>query len=564
MALQCYNRCLLDSSICMRRAVPKIKDLRSVTKSTLRSPSSDKALLDANQRLGSILSLNEVATWTWDVVNDLVIADENLARLFGMTPNERRPIKDYVRAIHPEDRPGVEAAIAAAVEGPNDKYAVEYRIVRQDGSTSWVTARGKVERDEAGMPQYFPGVVIDISDRKLSEQKSEELRFRLQQQSHVFDITLSSIKDFAYIFDRKGRFSFVNRALLDLWGLKLEDAIGKDFYDLKYPDDLAERLQRQIQQVFDTGVGLTDETPYTSPTGAGGYYEYIFGPVFGRDGSVEAVAGSTRDITQRKRTEEELRQSQERFRILAETLENEVAARTAELEERNADVMKQAEQLRSLSVSLMETQDREGRRIARELHDSAGQLIAVLLMNLARMVQGLKVSNPDLMKLAEETQSHAQELEREIRTTSYLLHPPMLDEVGLRAALSWYVEGLKQRAGLDVQLNIPEDMERPSRDVEVTIFRVVQECLTNIHRHSGSESAQIKLGREGASLVLEIRDAGRGISARKLSELREKSAGVGLRGIRERVRQFGGDVRIESQEGVGTNILVKLPLSVAT
>jgi signal transduction histidine kinase len=127
--------------------------------------------------------------------------------------------------------------------------------------------------------------------------------------------------------------------------------------------------------------------------------------------------------------------------------------------------------------------------------------------------------------------------------------------------LSWYAEGLQQRAGLDVQLSIAEELERPSRDLEMTIFRVVQECLTNIHRHSGSRSAHIKLEHEGTNLVLEIRDAGRGIAPDKLSKLPEKGVGVGLRGIRERVRQFAGDVRIDSQEGLGTTILVTLPLT---
>jgi PAS domain S-box-containing protein len=547
----------------MRKTIPKTKRAsRKPPKSIIESAAAEKALLDANQRLQSILVANEIATWTWDVVNDRVIADENLARLFGVAPNTQGPIKDYIAAIHPEDRPAVAAAIAAALEGPNDRYTVEYRIVREDGSSSWVSARGKVERDKQGKAKYFPGVVIDISERKASERNAEDLRFRLEQQYHLFDITLSSITDFAYIFDRQGRFTYVNQALLDLWGLKLDDAVGKDFYELKYPDELAERLQRQIQEVFDSKTGLTDETPYTSPTGAGGYYEYIFRPVFGRDGNVEAVAGSTRDITHRKQVEEELKHSQQRFRHLAETLDNQVTARTSELEQRTGDVFKQAEQLRKLSVSLMETRDREARRIARELHDSAGQLIVVLLMNLGTMLAQLNASKSDLAALAQDTRSCAEELERQIRTTSYLLHPPMLDEVGLRAALSWYAEGLKQRAGLDVHLNIPEELERPSRDIEMMIFRVVQECLTNIHRHSGSKSANIRLGREAGNLVVEISDAGRGIPADKLSDLPEKGAGVGLRGIRERVRQFAGDVRIESQEGLGTTVLVTLPLRV--
>lgn len=522
----------------------------------------EKLLQDAKQRLQAILAVNEVATWTWDIVNDRVIADENLARLFDVSLEDAAGgrIEKYLHRIHPEDRARVAAAIAAAIEGPNDRYSTDYRIVRKDGTTLWVTARGKVERDAAGTPRYFPGVVIDISERKESEQKNEELHRQLEQRSRVFNTTLSSITDFAYVFDRKGRFLYVNQALLNLWGLKLEDAVGKDFYDLKYPDELAGRLQRQIQQVIETKTGLTDETPYTSPTGAGGYYEYIFCPVFDHEGNVDVVAGSTRDITERKRVEEELRQSQERFRVLAETLESQVLARTIELEDRNKDVLMQSEHLRRLSVRLMETQDQERRHIARELHDSAGQIVAALGMNIGQMMSELKKSNPDLVKLAEETRAYVDELDRELRTTSYLLHPPLLDEIGLQAALNWYVDGLKQRAGIVVELNIQGEFERPSREMELAIFRVVQECLTNIHRHSESKSAQIRIARGDANVVVEVRDAGRGMSADQLSRIKSKSTGVGLRGIGERVRQFAGNVHIESQLGQGTTVLVTLPL----
>jgi PAS domain S-box-containing protein len=550
----------------MRKPRSKSSDARRASKSKNHSQSrTAKALRDANQRLQSILIANEVATWTWDIVNDRLIADENLARLFGVSPKVAAggPVEKYLQAVHPDDRARVAAAIAAALNGPNDKYAVDYRILRKDGSSSWVAARGKVQRDAHGKPRYFPGVVIDISDRKASEQEAERLHRRLEQQSRIFDTTLSSITDFAYIFDREGRFIYVNQALLDLWGLKLEEAIGKDFFDLKYPDDLAKLLSQQIQQVCDTKTGLTDETPYTSPTGAGGYYEYIFRPVFDRDGNVEVVAGSTRDITGRKRAEEELRQSQERFRTLAETLENQVRARTIELEERNNAVLSQSEQLRDLSIRLMETQDQERRRIARELHDSAGQVIAALSMNLGKMLTELKKRNPKLVKLAEETRAYADDLGRDIRTTSYLLHPPLLDEIGLRAALEFYVQGLKERSDLAVNLDIHRDFQRPSLEMELVIFRVVQECLTNIHRHSGSKSARIRIAREDANIVVEVRDAGRGISPDHLARIRAKGTGVGLRGMRERVHQFAGEVRIESREGIGTTILVSLPLSVA-
>ncbi len=149
--------------------------------------------------------------------------------------------------------------------------------------------------NDAGGIEGFLAVVIETTARFVEE----------QAQAQVFDTVLSAITDFAYTFDRDGRFVYVNKALLDLWGLKLADAVGKNFYELNYPDELAERLQRQIQQVIAQKCTVRDETRYVSPTGIEGYYEYIFSPVFGADGSVTVVAGSTRDITSRKKLEME-------------------------------------------------------------------------------------------------------------------------------------------------------------------------------------------------------------------------------------------------------------------
>jgi PAS domain S-box-containing protein len=403
-----------------------------------------------------------------------------------------------------------------------------------------------------------PGVISDASKLEASRQRAEELLFRLEQQSRILDITLSSISDFAYIFDREGRFAFVNQALLKLWGLRLEEAVGKNFYELQYPNELAARLQLQIQKVFETSEGLTDETEYTSPTGVAGYYEYIFCPVFDREGNVELVAGSTRDITERKRVEAELRRSQEQLRELAESLESQVRARTSELEIRNNDVVLQSEQLRELSIRLMTTQDEERRHIAREMHDGAGQIVAALSMHLAQSSSQTGDSNLQLSELVNDALALSKELDQEIRTTSYLLHPPLLDELGLRAALAWYVEGLEQRAAIQVRLSVAE-LERLSPEMELTIFRVVQECLTNIHRHSVSKTAEISIALEDAGFIIEVRDFGQGISAQNLSKIRNRAGGVGIRGMRERVRPYAGDVRIDSQEGHGTTITITLP-----
>jgi PAS domain S-box-containing protein len=534
----------------------------------LTAPLSDvetAASAEAYRRLKSIQAAHEVATWTWDILRNRLVADENLARLFGVNAEDARggPIENYIRAIHPDDRKAVQTAISKVLEGPNDRYEITYRIVRENGDTSWVSARGTVERDATGKAISLPGVVIDISELKATQQKADDLLFRLDQQARILDITLSSISDFAYIFNREGRFVFINRALLNLWGLNLEDAVGKNFFDLKYPDELATRLQGQIQTVFETKTGLTDETPYTSPTGAGGYYEYIFRPVLDREGNVELVAGSTRDITYRKNVESNLRQSEEQLRALTESLESQVQERTKELEMRSRDVLQQSEQLRSLSVRLMKTQDEERRHIAREMHDSAGQIIAALAMNLAQLSKQLGSANQMAGELASQAQSMVKELEQEIRATSYLLHPPLLDELGLRAALAWYIEGLQQRVGIDVRLSMTE-FDRLPEDMELTIFRVIQECLTNIHRHSGSKSAQLSLACDLANIVIEVQDFGKGISEQNLTKIRNRGVGVGLRGMVERVRPFAGDIRINSQEGKGTTVTITLPLAFQT
>ena len=254
-----------------------------------------------------------------------------------------------------------------------------------------------------------------------------------------------------------------------------------------------------------------------------------------------------------------LRESEERFRTLADNLEEQVRIRTRELEQRNAEVLEQSGQLRELSRRLSQTQDDERRHIARELHDSAGQTLAVLGMNLARLVSKVEQNAPELAKDAEESELLVRQLSQEIRTTSYLLHPPFLDENGLAAALDWYVRGLAERSGLNIKIDVPEDFERLPSDMELVVFRLVQECLTNIHRHSESESAVIRIARDGENVVLEVQDHGKGISTERMAEIQAQRTGGGIRGMRERTRQFDGHMNIDSNPS-GTKISFNLPV----
>jgi two-component system NarL family sensor kinase len=210
------------------------------------------------------------------------------------------------------------------------------------------------------------------------------------------------------------------------------------------------------------------------------------------------------------------------------------------------------------SHNLLKAQEDERRRIGRELHDSAGQTLAVLCMNVEALAARAKTEAPFFAKAAKECSEMAQQLAQEVRTASYLLHPPMLDEIGLTAALGWYVEGLEARSGLKITLDTPPDLKRVGSEMELLIFRLVQECLTNIYRHAGSKTATIRLAVEGRDVTLTVEDQGKGMSPEKLAKAQSRGSGVGLQGMRERVRQVNGRMDVESSSA-GTKIAFHFP-----
>jgi PAS domain S-box-containing protein len=279
-----------------------------------------------------------------------------------------------------------------------------------------------------------------------------------------------------------------------------------------------------------------------------------------RDSTNKIIGASkiARDVTQRKQGEKAVRESEDRFRALADALDTQVQFRTQELQRRNAEMMSQSELLRELSGRLLMTQDEERRRIARELHDSAGQSLAALSMDLSRIEKDVQLNPAHLAKGIQDAQDRLRQLSQEIRTASYLLHPPLLDELGLSSALHWYVEGLAERSGLDIKLSIADNLQRLAPEMELAIFRLVQECLTNIHRHSGSKTAQIRIAREPDKIHVEVRDQGKGMSKEQIAQVRSQGVGVGIRGMRERVHQLRGELVIESEAG-GTRISATFP-----
>jgi signal transduction histidine kinase len=267
------------------------------------------------------------------------------------------------------------------------------------------------------------------------------------------------------------------------------------------------------------------------------------------------------EVMERKRAEQELR-------LAHDDLEKRVIERTLELEEKNIQIRKQAETLaaanrglRELSSQLLRAQDEERRRIARELHDSTGQVLALLGMNLSSLEDEAKAVSAEIGEALCENAKMVNQVSDELRTISYLLHPPLLDEMGLLSAVRWFAEGFEERSGIKVNLDLDCEFGRVSRDLETAIFRVIQESLTNIHRHAESATATIRLAQCGDRVTLQIEDAGKGISPEKLSAITSTGAsGVGLRGMRERIENFRGSFDISSSEQ-GTCIHVAIPIA---
>ena len=228
-----------------------------------------------------------------------------------------------------------------------------------------------------------------------------------------------------------------------------------------------------------------------------------------------------------------------------------------QLQQRTADLQVAEKSLRELSRRLLQTQDNERRRLARELHDGMGQLLVAVMMNLQVMQQQVPKLDTGMTLRLEDSVDLLGRAIKEMRTTSYLLHPPMLDEIGLGAALQWLTEGFSERSGIAFTINLPPELQRFSPQMETALFRIVQEALTNIQKHSQSSAASLQLTVDSSEMLLTVKDNGLGMAG---AVPENENKGVGVRGMRERVSQLGGKFDLAADEH-GATLTVVLPVN---
>lgn len=342
-------------------------------------------------------------------------------------------------------------------------------------------------------------------------QELEQNTAQLAYQARLLDLANDAI----FIRNAADKISYWNEGAERLYGWASEEVLNRSVHEIlrtEFPVPLLEiletdRWEGELRHTTKYGYQITVSSRWTT--------------LRDRNGKSEGWLEINTDITARKRAEESARR---------------------------------------LSGRILSLQDDERRRIARGLHDSLGQYLAALKMNL----DVFRTSKDDKAKLASDCAEIVDKCLNETRTISHLLHPPLLDEAGFDSAARWYVDGFSQRSGIKVNLNLPQKLSRMHRDVEVALFRAVQECLTNVHRHSGSSAVDVRLSLSAKQIRLEIKDDGRGIPQERLRSLNQGAAdaGVGLAGMRERIRELGGSLEIRS-ERAGVTVIVRIPIETA-
>ena len=340
---------------------------------------------------------------------------------------------------------------------------------------------------------------------------------------HPYRVLVETINEGAATLDAEGTVLFANARFAEFLNLPLKKFIGAPFQN-HVPSAAKEKLWELIQQSLREDV--KDEISLGTPEGGVRLIQFSLSAV--KDSHPQTICVVATELT-------ELAQANEALRA-------------------NEDM------LRQLSGRLLQLQDDERRHIARDLHDITGQKLAFQSIVLSQLVTA--ATDPATKSALVECQQLTSQVSEEIRTLSYLLHPPLLDELGLSSAVHWYTQGFEKRTGIHVEVGIPRDFLRLPSEVETALFRVIQESLTNVHRYAESPKAFIRVARVGDEVKLEIGDYGKGIRAEILKSSRDAVAplGVGIQGMKERMRQLSGRLEVTSRRNEGTVVTATLPI----
>lgn len=447
--------------------------------------------------------LAHTGSFEWDAMSDRVLWSDQMYRIYGSKPEEFAGTLDaFLSYLHPDDRTKVRATIEHALQ-ERKPFRMRERIVRPDGGIRLLESVGEPLHDAEGSLIGLSGVCRDITeesenDRRLAE---GEARFRL---------VVDSIKDYAiFMLDPQGNIMTWNQGGERIKGYRADEIIGQHLSRFYTPEDLQRGYPAALLAQAEREGYVENEGWRLRKDGSRFWANVVITALHDEQGNLQGFAKVTRDLTERR------------------------AAEVA---------------MGELSGRILRVQDQERQRIARELHDSTSPLLTSLIGKLYVIKRQLTAEDTAILLTLEESLVLAEHAASVIRNTASLLHPTMLDQNGLLATLRWYLEGFSRRTQIKVDMQFPDNLPRLVRPVETALFRVVEESLANLLRHSGSRSVKIGITEVQGNLTLEVTDQGQGIPLATLGKLQAGStvAGIGIWTMAERMKQVGGRLEIDA------------------
>jgi two-component system, NarL family, sensor kinase len=505
ISLEGGDRVFLTTKFALRDGSGRVYALCGISTDITEVKRSQEALAASEARFRVMAETVPAILFTADRDGRWEYASQRFFDFTGLSPAMAgAPV--WSELVHPDDAARVGAGWRRSTM-MGEPFLQELRLRAADGRHYWVVARGHPIRNAQGQIKRWFGAAVEIDELKRTERELRDTNARLSS-------ILASISDFYYTLDQDLRLTAMNPQAAAYAGVQVPEVLGRSILDV-FPNSRGTALEAAYRDVLASRAVMRLE--FAGAIHADRWLEINIYPLD------TGISVFSRDVTERKRVEQDLHE---------------------------------------LSGRVLQSQDDERRRIARELHDGTAQNIAAIALILRRL-SGLPEARVDeIQKPLEESLALVDQCLSEMRTLSYLLHPPLLDEIGLAPALRWYVNGFIRRSGIAVSLHIAAEVGRLSPDVETALFRVIQESLGNVHRHSGSKTAAINLRRTLNEVVLTISDRGAGMGTVSSAKPGDgiRSLGVGIAGMSARLRQLGGKLEVRSSDR-GTTVRAVVPQS---